>query len=184
MDTIIRKRPAALVVAALGALLLPGCATSRPPEAGAGAGDARGSLEILRSDFNASKIRTLNAVMKLTAPEAERFWPVYRSYEKDLASVGDRKLALVLEFMDHHRKGTLTDPLAQEMAKKWLRNVQDRLDLWKDYHGRISAALSPTRAAQFLQVENQLAILADLAIASEMPLAGGPVSGGSTAHGR
>lgn len=39
-----------------------------------------------------------------------------------------------------------------------------------NYHKQISDAVSPVRAAQFLQIENQVAIFVDLNIASEMPL--------------
>ena len=46
---------------------------------------------------------------------------------------------------------------------------QDRLDLWRKYHKRISRALSPLRGGQFLQVENQMALFIDLNIAEEMP---------------
>ena len=86
--------------------------------------------------------------------------------------MGDRKLALIVGFMRHHKAGTLTDPNSSEMATQWLQNVSDRLDLWKKYHQQISAAVSPIRAAQFLQVENQMAIFVDLNIASEMPVVG------------
>jgi hypothetical protein len=86
--------------------------------------------------------------------------------------VGDRKLALIVEFMRHHKAGTLTDQNSQPMAAQWLQNVQDRLDLWKKYHQQISDAVSPVRAAQFLQIENQMAIFVDLNIASEMPMVG------------
>jgi hypothetical protein len=55
------------------------------------------------------------------------------------------------------------------MADKWLKNIQARLDLWKKYHRKISQAVSPTRGAQFLQVENQMALFVDIGIASEMP---------------
>jgi len=155
-----------------GSLLLPGCATSGKPKASLTADDARAQLEVLRSDFNTYKIHTFNQVMKLTAAEAEKFWPVYRNYEKELAAVGDRKLALIREFFGHHRAGTLNDQNSKEMAGQWLQNVQDRLDLWKKYHRQISDAVSPMRAAQFLQVENQMAIFVDLNIASEMPMVG------------
>ena len=160
------------IVVVAGALLLQGCATSGQPKASLTADDARANFEVLRSDFNAGKIRALNQAMKLTVAEADKFWPIYRSYEKDLAPVGDRKLALVQEFIRHHRAGTLTDQNSQVMAAQWLQNVQDRLDLWRQYHQQISAAVSPMRAAQFLQVENQMAIFVDLNIASEMPLVG------------
>jgi hypothetical protein len=110
--------------------------------------------------------------MKLTAAEADKFWPIYRNYEKELAAVGDRKLALFGEFYRHHQAGTLNDQNSKEMAGQWLQNVQDRLDLWKKYHQQISDAVSPVRGAQFLQVENQMAIFVDLNIASDMPAVG------------
>jgi len=155
-----------------GAYLFQGCATSSQKQSSLTPDAARAQLEVLRSDFNTAKIQTLNQVMKLTAAEADKFWPIYRQYEKDLAAVGDRKLALVVEFMRHHKAGTLTDQNSQEMAAQWLQNAQDRLDLWKKYHQQISNAVSPIRAAQFLQVENQMAIFVDLNIASEMPVVG------------
>jgi hypothetical protein len=160
----------------LGAVvvLLQGCASSRHQPAPANADEARAYFEVLRSDFNTGKIRALNQTMKLTVAEADKFWPIYRQYEKDLAAVGDRKLALIQEFIAHHRAGTLTDQNSPLMAAKWLQNVQDRLDLWKRYHQQISAAVSPMRGAQFLQVENQVAIFVDLSIASEMPIVGQP----------
>jgi hypothetical protein len=158
------------LIAAAG--LFQGCATSQPKPPSPTPDDARAYFEVLRSDFNAGKIRLLNQVMKLTVAEADKFWPLYRNYEKELAAVGDRKLALIIEFMRHHKTGTLTDQNAQTLAVQFLQNAQDRLDLWKKYHQQISDAVSPVRAAQFLQVENQMAIFVDLNIASEMPVVG------------
>jgi hypothetical protein len=152
--------------------LFSGCASSSKPKGPTNPDEARAAFEALRSDFNAAKIRALNQAMKLTAAEADRFWPVYRNYEKDLAAVGDRKLALIVEFMRLHKAGALTDQNSRELAAQWLQNAQDRLDLWKKYHQQISETVSPGRAAQFLQVENQMAIFVDLNIASEMPLVG------------
>ena len=134
--------------------------------------DTAAYIEVLRSDFNATKIRTINEAMKLTGPEAEKFWPIYRQYEKELAAVGDRKLAMIHEFGTLHFSGTLNDQKAQDLAKRWLKNTQERLDLWKKYHRAISKAVSPIRAAQFLQIENQMALFVDLSIASEMPAVG------------
>ena len=131
--------------------------------------DTRAYLEMLRSDYNATKVRTINQVMKLTAPEAEAFWPIYRAYEKEMGAIGDQKLALIREFFAHDKDGTLDDKNSNQMAKAWFKNTQARLDLWKKYYRKISKALSPIRAAQFLQVENQMALFVDMSIASEMP---------------
>ncbi len=160
------------IIVAAGALLLQGCATSNQPKSSLTADDARAYFEVLRSDFNTTKIHTLNQVMKLTVSEADKFWPIYRSYEKELAAVGDRKLALIVEFMRHQKAGTLAGPNSQDLALQFLQNAQDRLDLWRKYHQQLSVAVSPIRAAQFLQVENQMAIFVDLNIASEMPVVG------------
>jgi hypothetical protein len=134
--------------------------------------ELRAYLELLRSDVSATKIRTINEVMKLTGPEAEKFWPVYRKYEKELAAVGDRKLALIREFAALHFGGTLDNKQAADLAASWLKNTQERLDLWKKYHKQISKAVSPIRAAQFLQVEHQMALFIDLSIAAGMPAVG------------
>jgi hypothetical protein len=149
-----------------------GCATSNPAPAPVNGDEARGYFEVLRSDSNSGKIRTLNQVMKLTPAEADKFWPVYRNYENELAAVSDRKLALFVQFMRLQKAGALTDQNSRELAVQWLQNTQDRLDLWKKYQQLISDAVSPIRAAQFLQVENQMAIFVDLNIASEMPEVG------------
>jgi hypothetical protein len=131
--------------------------------------DLRAVLETLRSDVNAFKIRTLNQALQLTGPEADKFWPVYRQYEKELAAVADRKVALLREFSEHCLNGTLDDKAADAMSKQWLQNVQDRLNLWKKYQKKLAKAVSPARAAQFLQVEHQIALFMDLNIAAEMP---------------
>lgn len=145
---------------------------AQAPTEPAATDELRGYLEMLRSDVNTAKIHTINEVMKLTGPEAEKFWPVYRKYEKELAAVGDRKLALIREFATLHFGGTLDDKKADDLAARWLTNTQDRLDLWKNYYQQISKAVSPIRGAQFLQVEHQMALLIDLSIASEMPAVG------------
>lgn len=153
-------------------LLLQGCASSKAQKPRPAQDDVQAYFEVLRSDFNSAKVQALNGVMNLSAAEADKFWPIYRDYEKDLASVGDRKLALIREFLAGRKSGTLTDEKSKELATQWLQNAQDRLDLWKRYSERIGQSVSPLRAAQFLQVENQLALFIDINIASEMPLVG------------
>lgn len=134
--------------------------------------DLRAILEVMRSDFNGTKIRTYNEVMALTGPEAERFWPIYRQYEKDLAATGDRKVALIREYATLRASGSLDAKTWDRLTQKWLSNAGERLALWKKYQKKLSRAVSPMRAAQFLQIEHQMALLIDINIASEMPLIG------------
>jgi hypothetical protein len=131
--------------------------------------DLRAVLETLRSDVNSYKVRVINQAMQLTGPEAEKFWPVYRQYEQELGRVADKKVALIREFADRCANGTLDTKAANAIAQQWLKNVEARLNLWKKYNKKIAKAVSPARAAQFLQVENQVALFMDLNIAAEMP---------------
>jgi len=147
-------------------------AQAQTPAASADSDDLRAVLETLRSDFNGFKIRTLNEALHLTAPEADQFWPVYRQYEQELARLADRKIELLREFNLRRSQGTLDQAAASTMAQQWLKNAQARLDLWKKYHKKIAHAVSPARAAEFLQVEHQIALFVDLNIAADMPALG------------
>ena len=131
--------------------------------------DTRAYLEILRSDFNADKVVLYNRVMQLNESEAKKFWPIYRDYERELIKLSDQRLELIRDFFARQDAGKLTDEVSKDIADRWLKGVQARLDLWKKYNKKISDEVSPTRGAQFLQLENQIALFIDIAIAQEMP---------------
>jgi hypothetical protein len=127
-------------------------------------------LELMRSDLNAAKVETIDSTMKLSAAEGERFWPIYRRYEAELATVSDQRVALVQELLQTFGTEDLDDRKVRDLTKRWLQYHQNRLDLWKKYQGHLEKELSAERAAQFLQIEHQMALLIDINIAAEMPL--------------
>jgi hypothetical protein len=129
-------------------------------------------LQLLRSDFNSAKVEIINRIMKLSAEDAKKFWPVYREYENELGREAVRRAEFIAEFVQSHKDGTFDNPRAKDMAKRWFKAQRARLDLIEKYHGKIEKTLSSIQAGQFLQIENQLAIFIDLTIASEMPLVG------------
>lgn len=162
-----------LPLLAAGLLAFIPAGRAQAPTAGPGGEDDLANLlAVFRSDLNQAKIRTINEVMQLTGPEAEKFWPIYRDYERDLAKLGDERVALIRRFAQEYAGRTLADDSARELSRDWLRLQRRRLDLWEKYQGRVAKALSPVRAAQFLQVEHQIALFMDLNIAAEMPLIG------------
>lgn len=129
-------------------------------------------LQLLRSDFNSAKVENINGIMKLSADEAKKFWPIYREYEGELGTQAIQRAEFITEFVQSHKDGTFDNPRAKDMARRWFKVQRARLDLVEKYHGKIEKALSPIQAGQFLQIENQLAIFIDMTIASEMPLVG------------
>ncbi len=129
-------------------------------------------LELLRSDFNSAKVGIINSIMKLSAADADKFWPLYREYEQALADQSVNRAEFIAEFVQTHQDGTFDEKRAKAMAKRWFKLQRTRLDLLEKYHGKIERALSAVHAGQFLQIENQLMLFIDLTIAAEMPLVG------------
>lgn len=129
-------------------------------------------LQLLRSDVNTTKVSLINSIMKLSAEDAKKFWPIYHDYENELGKQAVSKTELITEFVQAHKDGTFDEAKAKDMAKRWFKSQRARLDLLEKYHGKIERALSAVQAGQFLQIENQIGLFIDVAIASEMPAVG------------
>jgi hypothetical protein len=147
--------------------------------AGAGAAVAQDAqtkalLEKYRADFNAAKKETINEVMKLNDAEAQKFWPIYEDYETKLNAFSDRRLKFANDFTIAQSATTFDPDQAKELTKRWLKMQHERINLWETYAGKLSRAVSPVRAAQFLQIENEIATVLDLNVLSNAPLVGQP----------
>jgi hypothetical protein len=129
-------------------------------------------LQLLRSDMNSLKVELVNSIMKLSAEDAKKFWPIYRDYENELGKLAINRAEMVSEFVQCHQDGSFDNVKARDMAKRWFKSQRARLDLLEKYHGKIEKALTSVQAGQFLQIENQLGLFVDVAIASEMPTVG------------
>jgi Na+/phosphate symporter len=125
-------------------------------------------LELLRSDIRAEKVAIITEVMQLNEEEADLFWPIYRKYEVKLSKHFDERIELIRDYAQNYER--MTDVKAKELARKVFSLEARRTRLKKKYYGRLERALSSTVAAQFFQLENQILLLIDLQIASELPL--------------
>jgi hypothetical protein len=129
-------------------------------------------LQLLRSDMNSLKVELVNSIMKLSADDAKKFWPIYRDYENELGKQAINRAELVAEFVQSHQDGSFDNVKAKDMARRWFKSQRARLDLLEKYHARIEEALTSVQAGQFLQIENQIGLFIDVTIASEMPTVG------------
>ena len=129
-------------------------------------------LQLLRSDMNSLKVELVNSIMKLSAEDAKKFWPIYRDYENELGKLSINRAEMIAEFVQSHKDGTFDDAKAKDTAKSWFKSQRARLDLLEKYHGKIEKALTSVQAGQFLQIENQMGLFIDVTIASEMPKVG------------
>jgi hypothetical protein len=125
-------------------------------------------IQLLRSDLRGDKNQIIADTMKLTDAESVAFWPVYRSYTHDQQVIGDDLVQLLKDFAKNY--DTMDDANAEDMMQR-LINIQDRtLNLKEDYWPRFQKALGAKRAAKFYQVDNRLALMVNLQLASSIPL--------------
>jgi len=129
-------------------------------------------LQLMRSDVNSIKVGLVNSIMKLSAEDAKKFWPIYHDYENEQGDLAMNRAELIEDFVKSHKDGTFDNAKAKDIAKRWFKSQRARLDLLEKYHGKIEKALTPVQAGQFLQIENQIGLFIDVAIASEMPVVG------------
>lgn len=134
--------------------------------------DVNSFVELLRSDIRTQKVAIIAEAMQFEEPEAAAFWPVHREYENALSEILDGRLELIKEYAANYQ--SMTDEKAAELATASLELEAARTDLKEEYFGRFSEALSPIRAARFLQIDNQLNMVIDLQIASQLPLISKP----------
>jgi hypothetical protein len=128
----------------------------------------RAYIELLRSDVKAQATAIIAAVMQFDETDSAKFWPIYREFELELSKIGDQKLALIMKYTNSYQ--SLTDADADQLAQEAFKLEQARNDLKIRYYERIKNALTAKDAARFVQVLNQILMITDLQVASELPV--------------
>lgn len=124
-------------------------------------------IDLLRANVKKEKTRLIGAVMEFTPEEGSIFWPIYKGYDAELSKLGDQKLAVIREYAEHY--GNITDEKADELVTKFLDVKTQRDALLRKCYGQVRSKMGGKAAARFIQVENQLLLLIDLQIASQLP---------------
>lgn len=125
-------------------------------------------IGLLKSDMRTQKVAVITEALQLTDEESSAFWPVHREYELELSEIIDDRIELIKDYVQNY--DNLTDTKARELASIVFSLEKRRTKLKKKYFKKIEKAVSSTIAAKFIQVENQINLLSDLQIASELPL--------------
>ena len=125
-------------------------------------------IELLRANLKTERVAIITEAMELTAKESEVFWPVYRDYDHERTKLADTRIAILRDYASNY--GNLTDEKAQDIVYRIFDLERDLLDLEEKYFVRMRREMSATTAARFFQVENQLNMLIQMQVSSELPL--------------
>ncbi|UCD57770.1 MAG: hypothetical protein JSV16_01280, partial [Candidatus Hydrogenedentota bacterium] len=107
-------------------------------------------------------------VMQFSDEEAKAFWPIYREYELDLAKLGDARLALIKDYAENYE--SMTDEKAKDLVNEVFKLEGRRTKLKRKYFKKLDRVLPAKTVAKFFQLENQILLLIDLQIASNLPM--------------
>ncbi len=129
-------------------------------------------IELMKSNVRQEKAQVLGAVMQFSADDAAKFWPIYTQYDAELSKLNKLRSDNILEYARVYEN--LTDAKADELIKTAGEYQKQRTELLTKYYGQVKDSIGAIQAARFVQVENQLLMLIDLQIASNLPLAGAP----------
>jgi hypothetical protein len=126
-------------------------------------------IALLRQDLRAMKMQVIGQNMSLSDTEAQKFWPIYNHYVKDLQEVNNQKYALLKQYAEMW--ATMTDEDALIYVRHWLEADGEAQALRLKYVPVVSQVLPGKKAATFFQLDRRLNMIVDLQLFSQIPLA-------------
>jgi hypothetical protein len=134
----------------------------------AAADDMEKYVEMMRSDLRSGKTALLTEALKLSDADGQKFWPIQREYETELAKVGDQRIQLIKDYAAAY--DSMTAATAKSLMDRAFKLESSRLAVLKKYADKVSKDVSPNVAARFAQVEAIVNSLIDLKLRAETPL--------------
>lgn len=129
------------------------------------------SLEVARKEMQTYGVEIVGTAMNLDPAISDQFWSIYREYEVEREKIGDRKVALLREYIEVLED--LSDHQAMDVAKRSFAIQEDLLNLNKKVYKAMEKQLSARVAARFIQVMNQIDAVVSSQLSRELPLIGG-----------
>jgi hypothetical protein len=134
-------------------------------------GQSSGDMEILKEKIRADKKLVIASNMDLTEAEAEKFWPVYENYNKELEGIRERVKSLVEDYAEAYNTNAFSDEKAKQLIKDMVAIEEAEVALKKEYLPKLEKALPARKVARYLQLENKIRAATQYELAAYIPLA-------------
>ena len=140
---------------------VPAIATEQPTDS---------DMQILLEKIKADKKLLVAANMKLSDPEAKKFWPVYDAYQVELKKLNKRVAALIESYADDYNNNSVTDAKAKKMISEMISIDEAEAAMKKSFVPKLYKALPAVKAARYLQIENKIRAALHYELAAAVPL--------------
>jgi hypothetical protein len=125
-------------------------------------------IQLLKTDLKANaRDYVSKGMVTFTPEEAKRFWPIWDSYMAERGKFLDARLALIMDYADNFDK--MTDAKAQELLNRRAEQLKLRDKLDEKYRPQFATALSPRRLVRYYQIQQELEVMIELRVISEVP---------------
>ena len=131
---------------------------------------ANTNMEILMQKVKADKKLLVATNMELTDGEAKGFWPLYESYQKELAQVNQQLGNVIKEYADAYNKGPVPNDKAKKLLNDALAVEEAELKLKRSYAEKMGKVLPATKVARYIQIENKVRAAVRFGLAAGIPL--------------
>lgn len=131
---------------------------------------AADNMEIVREKVRADKKLLVAANMNLTEQEATGFWPVYETYQKDIAALNDRTRKAIESYASAYNQGAVPDETAKKLLGEVLAIESAELDMRKSYVAKFEKVLPAAKVARYYQIENKIRAAIKYELAEGIPL--------------
>jgi len=133
-----------------------------------------GATELARtqeliSAIQADKRQVMLNTLALSPEQLSKFTPIYDEYQAEMKELmtAASKLNNRLFVADY---GGMSDESSKAIRKDAFKLRHDRLALLEKYSDKLEKKLPSTKVFQFVQVENKMQVLLDLAMAASIPI--------------
>jgi len=125
-------------------------------------------IEALKTNIKTERKAIIMESMNFTESESTAFWPIYNQFEFEQDKLSAKRIKNIKDYADNYEK--MSGEKANELIKNAFKFQKERLSLNETYYKKFAKALPAVTAAKYMQLENQIQLLIDLKIASELPL--------------
>ena len=136
---------------------------------GGGHMQERDMIEVITQQVSANREALVAENLNLSEEESEAFWPVYRRFQNERASLVDRRIEILTQFRDNFE--TLDDATAKQLLSDALKLEDDKLKLREKFLRDFRKALPDKKVLRYLQIENKIDTIIDYDLAQIVPLA-------------
>jgi len=130
--------------------------------------EAQRTINISRKMIDDKRNNQIAMFMSFSQKEKEKFWPLYREYRTAMAAVGDKRLAVIVDYANN--VDNMTDPLARKLLDRSFSVDKEFIHTKERYVKKFRRILPDIKVVRLMQLENRMDIAVDMKVAEGIPL--------------